>query len=328
MSIGNHYVTNRHVVAIETEATPGTAEALVEGDVHSLVGNAAMSTEFERIENELSQATLSEEPDFQGTQEAEISFMHYLKGSGTADAPPDWAEFLKHAGFAEAIDAGVDVEYTPDSNFSTNPATIGIFNGRTSSGNALRRLAKGCRAATMTITIEPGQVPRIEWTWRGAFAGRADAAGLTTAANYHDGAGLDTTQPQRATGVNLSIGAWSPNFRVLTVTVEWELTQVEDADDDSGICGYEVVSRMVTGELQLYTRPVSEKDVIADIKSAGTAAFSATIGATAGNIVEITGPAVQLADIDEGDESGLMSDTIALKFTGDAGDDEIKITTK
>ena len=58
---------------------------------------------------------------------------------------------------------------------------------------------------------------------------------------------------------------------------------------------------------------------------AARVAMTATLGATAGNICTITGPKVALSDIKYGDRNGLLTTTLPLVFTPNAGNDELKL---
>jgi len=70
---------------------------------------------------------------------------------------------------------------------------------------------------------------------------------------------------------------------------------------------------------------IDAKDLIAEADAGGLQAFAMTIGATAGNILRLTAPAVQIKFESYTDNDGDLDATLALNFTPtSAGDDEIR----
>lgn len=328
MTIGVHYLARAAQIAAKEEATAGTAVALAAGDVISRVGEANVAINNETVESIVTDITLSEQRDFAGIQAMDLSFAHYLKGSGAKTSPPDWSLFLGGAGFKGTVVTDTSVQFTPDSSFTIKTLSMKAIYRRSGAGNGKHYYGKGMRAATLAIVIPAGEPARLEWTWRGSLVSVTDAAIFGDPTAWLGGAGLNATVPQRVAGTALTIGAWTPRMRSLRIDINFDLAPIHDSADDSGILGYEVTRRNITGTLELKSVPVSEKNIITDLRSAATAALALTIGAVEGNIVDITAPAVQIVDWSEGDDEGLLGSTLALKFTGVAGDDELMITTR
>ncbi|MBI5846067.1 MAG: hypothetical protein HZB23_15525 [Deltaproteobacteria bacterium] len=57
-----------------------------------------------------------------------------------------------------------------------------------------------------------------------------------------------------------------------------------------------------------------------------TFAFTATVGATAGNKMILTAPALQLQNVTTGDQLGLLTEPMECLACGSSGDDEFKVT--
>jgi hypothetical protein len=90
-----------------------------------------------------------------------------------------------------------------------------------------------------------------------------------------------------------------------------------------------VVDRAPAGNMTVLAPQIATKDLFALMESHnGTSkvAFQLIHGTTAGNIVTLDAPAVQLAGITETDINGELGYQTQLRLLPDSGDDELKIT--
>lgn len=322
MSGGDLILARAGEIAIEAESTSGTAETLQAADVAGRVAEPSFDLQVETTESELDAADLSEFPDFIGNLPAAITGMTYMKGSGTAGAAPDWGKLLADSGqWTETEDAGTSITYTPKSS-AGNSATVGLYRSAIGSGGRAY-VIKGARLASMTITITAGGPVKLEYTYQGAFSSDPDTAPL--------GGTFDATiAPVAKQMTTFTLDSWTPLLRELVINIEWGLARVDnpgDSSDVSGICNYEPTTRRVTGSMQFMAQKAGTEDYIADLLAGTTLDLTATIGATAGNILTIEIPKLQYLSHGETSLEDLIGDTLDFKAQrGASGDDEISIT--
>jgi len=106
----------REVLLAKIETTYGIDPGLTGAANAILVENLAWSHEGARMHerNPIKSSMAPLKPVFGGTLKA-ISFEVEIKGSGTADVPPELGVLLRGCRFAEATNAGVSVVYAPAS---------------------------------------------------------------------------------------------------------------------------------------------------------------------------------------------------------------------
>lgn len=320
---GTPILSRRVQVAVETEATTGAAETLVAADVTHRVGNASFVYNFDSEPQDLMQADLSELPDMIGNRPCEITYDTLLAGSGAVDTAAGWAQILIHGGFKETVTASTKVTYTPETPASTKTATVGMWRGAASGSSGRLFIAKGCRVASMSISLESGKKVKMSVTWRGAFSSDADASAFS-------GVTYDSTLPVKAMKLGMSIGSWTPFFKSMNININNTLAQIDDpgnASEASGISHFEITRREIVGDLQIIDVLKSDKDHLADVLAQTTAALALTAGDTTGNKVTLAAPALQMLVSSEGNAEDIMTRTIPFKLTRSSGDDEFTITT-
>lgn len=317
-------ILNRRVqVAVETEATTGTAETLAAADVTHRVKNASFVYNFESEPQDLMQADLSELPDLIGNQPCEVTFETLLAGSGTVDTAAGWSSALIHAGFLETVNASTSVVYTPETPTTTNSATVGVWRGAASGSSGRLFVMKGARVASLGFTFEPGKPIMMAVTYRGAFSSDADASAFSSVT-------YDSTVPLTFKNMGMTIGSWTPYIKSMSINVANTLAQVDNpgaASESSGISHYEITKREMTGDLQVIETLKSNKDHLADVIAQTLAALTMTAGGTTGNKVKFDAPKTQFLVSSETNVEELLGRTIPLKFTRNSADDEFSITT-
>lgn len=308
-------------LAIETEATCGTAETLVAADCLFRVKDASFSINVDSVPQDLLQSDLSELPDLIGNRPCEVSFSTLIAGSGTAGVAAGWSEILTHAGILET--AGATVVYTPETPTTTNTATIGLWRGATSGSSGRLMIAKGCRPSSLSFAFNPGEGIMLTTTWSGAYSSHADAV-------EYAGVTYDSTTPVKANNLGLTIGSWTPYFKSLNININNTLAQVDNpgaASEPSGISHYEITARRIDGDIQFLEVLVSDKDHVADLFAETTAALAMTAGSAAGNKITFAMPALQFTGNSESNSEELLSKTNNFKAARSSGDDELTITT-
>lgn len=325
--MATHLLTRRRQVAIETEATAGTAESLVAADVLvRVMDDVDFDTSgFESHEQGLTQADVGMEPNIIGLRPVPIRMSTVLSGSGTADTPPGWgAEWLQHGGFLQTVNASTSVVYTPESGTTTNPATVGVWSGPTTGSNGTLEIAKGCRPHRMNFRLNAGQIPVLETDWMGAFDSKRDAAEFSSP-TY-----TATANPQSVRNSNMTIGSWRPVFTDFNIQVErggYIPPDAAAASNDSGLSFCRLTDKRIGGTITIAEVLESEKAWIDDLLAGTTAAMSITIGSGAGNTLTFAVAQFQLLPPSNTTIDGLVGKSIPWQAVRDTtADNELTIT--
>lgn len=235
-----------------------------------------------------------------------------LAGSGTAGTAPAIGPLLRGCGFAETITAGVEVEYLP---ISTGFESLTIYM------NLDGVLHKGLGArGTVTFSLKNNDRPLANFNFTGLFVPVADAA-------------LPT----------VNLGAWKKPLpcnrnNTPTFTLHGYAAMLEDLQIDLGnqvvyrglIGGAEYVritDRAVVGSVLMEAVKVADKNWWTAIQNVDLGALAMVHGLTAGNIVEVEAPNVQLHTPDYQDQDGILMLSARLTLSpGATGNDELKLT--
>ena len=116
MKTRKKYILAKIETTYGTDPTPAAANAiLTSGLQRSLYEGNVVTRELDR-------ETLGNDETVNTAPYVMIEFAVELAGAGTAGDAPDYGVLLRACGFAETIDAGVDVEYAPvSSGFESYP---------------------------------------------------------------------------------------------------------------------------------------------------------------------------------------------------------------
>jgi len=322
-----HLLNRRQQVAIETEATEGTAETLVAADVHFRARSSTFTIEAQTTPQDLLQADLSELPDIMGQLPVTITTETLLAGGSAVDTAAGWSEALIPAGFLETVNSSTSCVYTPETPVTTNSCTVGVWVGPDSGTNGRLFIAKGCRVESVAFTFNAGEPAVMAVTWRGAYSSHADAA-------VFSGASYDATVPPASQKLGLSLtlsgGAWTPFWSSLSLNINNTLAAVDDLNttgETSGILAYRVTGRRIEGTIDPLEVRQADNDWMVQLQSGADGAMTWTLGTATGNKVQFTMPQVQILSHSPGEKEGMMNQSLSFKANRSSGNDELTITT-
>lgn len=275
------------LVAAKIETTYGTAATLV-------AENAMFVSDFTHnmIEgNVVERNNITGRHGGQGSirveQYATLDASCELAGSGTAGTAPRWADLMKACGMAEVVTAGTSVAYSPISS-GFQSATLGAYY-KDNAGSVQRALITGARGA-FTMDLSAGAIPKIDFKFQGLFNDLASTTALSG-----DFSGIPLPR-----GVN---DAYTPVCTLLGESIEADKVSM-----DAGINikysnlinkeSVDYIGRM--GKLSFSFRVDTVAQVQAWVQRAkdnSQGAFTITHGTTAGNIVTLSVPNVQIKTV-------------------------------
>lgn len=303
--------TQRAVLAAKVEAAEGTAESLLAAQ-----GVLALAATFQRNQDLVARnplrPTLSQMASIPGRKTGTITSTIECKGSGTAGTAPEWGVFLRSCGFSETISPGVSVTYVPVSTGDPSITTALYMDG-------IRHLLAGCRS-TFTLGGAVGELALFNFSTLGVEESTTDVAIL--APTYQ------TTVPKVLKGLTFTLhGSTSPTVICSSFAIDFGV-QLSPRGDFSKTSGYASVflgDRMPTVNFLVEKPLVATKDWYGILEAGTEASISLALTGSAGNIVTITAPKLQITNINEQDDGGKAMLSIDGKLNLNTGDDELSI---
>lgn len=278
---------NNALVAAKVETTYGTAATLAAANAMFVSDFTHNMLDGNVVERNNITGRLGGQGSIRVEQYATLDASCELAGSGTAGTAPRWADLIKACGMAEVVTAGTSVAYSPIS-AGFQSATLGAYY-KDISGGVQRALITGARGA-FTMDLSSGAIPKVDFKFQGLFNDLATATALTG----------DFSSIPLPRGVNK---AYTP-----TCTLLGEAIEADKVIFDSGINikysnlinkeSVDYIGRM--GKLSFSFRASSVSQVQAWIgrsKNNSQGAFNITHGTTAGNIVTLSVPNVQIKTV-------------------------------
>lgn len=261
------------------------------------------------VSRDLDRPTLGNDLNIHVGVHSMVEFDVEIAGSGTANTAPAYAELLMGCGFAETV--GTDVQYDPVSG-SFDSITLHVHH------DGQKHAMVGARGnVSMGFSVE--QIPYFHFTFTGLWVDPATIA---------DPAAVFTTYlaPLPVSNTNtptFSIHGETPNMTELSLDMGNEISHRDVVGSES----IRLADRGPNGNCTIEAPEISTFDYFSAAKANSTGALQIIHGTTAGNIVQVDAPAVQILNPDySGDDISMIG--MGLSLIPVSGDDEIKITTK
>jgi len=305
--------TRRRALLAKVESVYGT-DPNPTGGANAI---AARSLEPSPLEGELIENALIR-PEFGNNEqvhvgshvalEVEIS----LAGSGTVDVPPAYGPLLRACGFSETINAGSSVVYAPVSD-EHESVTLYFHHNRN-----LHKLI-GARG-NVQFDFNLKEYPVAKFNFIGLYSPIEDSD-LPTADYSAFLSPLAIEQSNTPTFNVHGVAAVMEKFS-LNMQNQVEFRAVLNGES----C--EIVDRKPSGSLTIESPNVTDQDWFTSIKANTLGALSMIHGQSAGSIIELAAPALQLLQPKYGDSQGISTLESTLSFVPVSGDDELTLTIR
>lgn len=214
---------------------------------------------------------------------------------------------------------GANAMYTPNSNFGTaaNTSASIYFNV-----DGVRHVLLGARGS-FSIDLSAKQIPKLKWTFTGLMGTISDQA--LPSADFTGWQVPATVSTANTTDINL-LGYTGAVVQNLSMDIANNVVYRQLIGAESVL----ITDRKPTGNVSIEAVTVATKDWWTQAKNATYGVFAVKHGQTAGNIVGITAPNVQLTDPKYSDSDGVAMMDFGMAFTpkGAAGNDEIRLCVK
>lgn len=234
-----------------------------------------------------------------------------IAGSGTAGTAPAYGPLLRACGLSEVVEAATDVTYQP---VSAGFESVTIYYNL----DGVRHVLLGARG-TVSFRLAPQRIPRFRFRLLG-LAGTITDQALPT---------VDVTKFVTPLVVNkanstLSLHGATPPAEGLS----FDLGNQVEPRLIIGHEAVEIVDRKSSGSVTVEAALLATKDWFGIAKARTRGALAFAHGKTAGNIVELSAPKVEIGRPTQGATQEIANYTLPLILVPNAGNDELSIVVK
>lgn len=242
---------------------------------------------------------------------AKLEFDVEVAGAGAAGTVPKYGSLLRICGFAETVAAGVSVTY---SIIETGVESSSLF----FEIDGVRHIMLGCRG-NMSINVTPKGIPKYRFSLTGLLGTITDQAVTATSLT-----GWTTPVEASSANTTMTLHGWSSIAESLSIDLGNTVTPRFLIGSESVI----ITDRKTTGQAVVEATSLATMDWFARALARTRGALALAHGKTAGNIVEISGPALEVGKITQGQTDGILNYTLPLSFCAVNGRDELTVVVK
>lgn len=291
--------------AYGTDATPAAADAIVASNVTFTPIRA------EQVQRDLILPYLGNQGKLLAGEHGEIEFDVEIAGAGAAGDVPAYGSLLRIAGFAETVNAGVDVTYS-------------ILEGDLDSGtlyfnsDGVRHIFVGIQA-NVQLNYSAKSVAKFRFKLVGLLGTVTDVA-LPAVSKAGWGTGLIVNKANTV----MSLHGWSAIAQSLSIDLGNTLTPRFLIGDEA----IRVTDRSTTGTAVVQASSMADIDWFAISRARTRGALSIAHGTVAGNIVDVAAPAVEVDEPSQSQTDKVVEYSLPLEICPSAGLDELTITVR
>lgn len=294
-------------VTYNTDPTPtGSSNAIQTSDLN--ITPMAGPT----VSRNLDKSTLGNDLQIQVGTYVQLSFMVEIAGGGAVDTAPAYGPLLEACGFSETVNASTSVVYAP---VSTSFDSVTIYFEH----DGQQHIITGARGS-VAMSLNPGEIPHFAFSFTGLYNTPTSTSDATP-----DYSAFQTPLPVNNTNTTtFSLHSVSATMVQCSLDVACNVVYRNVVGNES----VELVDRAPSGQCVIESPTISTKDWFSTAVNSTTGALSIVHGTSAGNIVTIGAPNVQIVSPTYGESDGISTLQLGLSLVpGSGGNDEITITT-
>lgn len=240
-----------------------------------------------------------------------IEFDVEIAGAGAAGSVPQWGSILRAAGMAETVTAGVDVAYSIVES-AVESGTI-FFNS-----DGVQHIFLGGRC-NVALNINASKIPKFRVTYTGLLGTVTDAVLPVV-----DASALVKPIVVSKANTALTMHGWTAIAESISFDLGNEVSPLFQIGAEAVL----ISDRSSTGSAVIRATSVAELDLFAIARSRARGGVTLTHGTTAGNIVEVTCPAVEIGPPSVQQIKNIVHHQVGLGLCPVNGLDEITITVR
>ena len=302
---------NREVLLAKVETTYNTDPTPTESANAILVENISMKPAGARmVERNAVRASLAPLKQIYGGRLVELTFDVELKGSGTAGTAPELDSLLQGCGFGVTIVPSTSVTYAP---VSTGFESVTFYYYQ----DGIRTIITGA-IGNMSATCKAGETGKLSFTFTGHVATPTDTAMASPT--------YSSIVPSVVLGLTFTVDSYAAKIDALSFDMTNEVSTPSSISASDGYGQIRIAKRDVNGTIDPESELVATKDYVNEwVSGADAALTTGSIGASAGNIINISMPAIHYREVTDGDRDGIRTQDISFGAAESSGDDEITI---
>lgn len=245
-----------------------------------------------------------------------LNFTTELKGSGAAGTASRYGCLFRACGMTEAIRAGVDVSYTPNSTQDGESVTLWFY------ANTTLHKITGC-VGTFNIKLSANDIAVVEWQFTGLYAGSGHATTVSFPSPTHE-----TIAPviwKNASFQYNSISVVIPEF---TFDIGNEVVARKNGNGTYGVDRYIIKDRLSKGNMSVEKVALSTLNPFSIFDGSTQYNISSNSGASAGNIcaLAVTGATLEVPKYADRDNMQYYDLPFTVNPTISTGNNEIVLT--
>lgn len=288
-----------------TDAVPVAADAIV-------ATNVSMTPfEAEEVNRDLMLPYMGNQGIVLAGVHARLEFEVEIAGAGAAGTVPRYGSLLRVCGMAEVVTAGTGVDYAIVED-GVDSGTL-YFNS-----DGVRHVIVGARG-NVQLTFTPKQIPKYRFSITGMLGTITDATmpAITMA-------GWITPLIVSDANTDMTLHGWASVAESLQIDLGNTVTPRFLIGDEKVI----ISDRRTTGTAVVEARAIAEIDWFGRALARTRGALALTHGTVAGNIVSVTGPALEIGRPTQGQTDNIVNYTLPLSFCPVTGRDELSISVR
>lgn len=290
------------------DPTPGAGDAMVINNV------TIQPIQADALDRNLIDGNLGAKPQMRVNEHVSLEFTIELAGSGGAATPTQWDILMRACGFSRTIVANTSVTYQPVKN-GWESITFYFFDDGT------RHKVHGARG-NVSFSLNVAEIPTATFRFMG-LQGEITAVNNPTPTN--SAAWKTPLPPNKDNTPTLTLGGYTLKATELSFDMGNNVVHNNTIRSSE----MEITARACTGSVTFESPAISNKNFYTIAKAETLVPFALVHGTTAGGIIQINAPKVQLSEISLGDREGIRTMTANMRFTpSGGGNNEISITTK
>lgn len=305
--------TTEELMWLKEEVTEGTDSVPTSANTMLVQNLGAIKIDGQKITRNIDKPYFGADPFVYVGKHISFPFEVELTGAGTAGDAPPWAPIALSAGFAETLDPGTDARYNRVSTGHKSFTCYRYVN------RDLWQIT-GVRCKLTGIGISVNGYPLLKLTAMGRFSLPTDAA-----IGARDGTGWRAPVAVTPASWDMTIDGYALKATELNLDAGVEINHEEAANDYQCMA---IVDSQMSGSVTYYKEHLSAKDYYAKANTHTPVVLDTTVGATAGDIVQVTASSVQQDFPEYGDKNKSRTQSMNLTLLPTSGNDELVIIVK
>ncbi|MDF2141249.1 phage tail tube protein [Paenirhodobacter sp. CAU 1674] len=287
------------------DAAPAAADALIATNI------TFTPYEATAISRDLMLPYMGHQGEIMTAEYGKIEFDIEIAGAGAAGTVPKYGSILRSCGFAETITAATKVEYSIVESAQESGSIY--FNS-----DGVQHVFVGGRG-NLSMNLIPKQIPKFRVSYMGMLGTVTDAALPAVSM-----AGLITPVPVSKANTTLSLHGYTGPAESLSIDLGNTVTPRFLIGEEE----MKITDRKTTGTAVLVATSIATQNWFAVAQARTRGALQAVHGTVAGNIVEISGPAVEIGKPSQGQTDNIVNYSLPLAFCPVTGRDELLIAVR